>query len=53
MALSAAAQEIGVADAGNLDRILERQEQPFAGALLGVHFEEILALKRTSPSVTS
>ena len=37
-------QEIGVVDAGNLDRILERHEHAFARALVGRHVEQILAL---------
>ena len=44
-ALSAAAQEVGVADAGDLDGILEGQEHALAGALLGVHVQEVLALE--------
>ena len=37
-------QEVGVVHAGDLDRILERQEQALAGALLGVHVEQVVAL---------
>ena len=44
MALSAALQEIGVVDAGDFDRVLEGEEQPFAGALLGVHLQQVLAV---------
>ena len=37
-------QEVGVGDAGDLDRILEGQEHALAGALLGRHLEQVLAL---------
>ena len=36
-------EKISAVHAGNLDRILEREEQPFAGALLGVEVEQVLA----------
>src|SRR5262249_7031802 len=39
------AQEVHVADAGDLDGILEREEDAVAGALLGIHVEEVLALE--------
>ena len=39
------AQEVGVGDAGDLDGILEGEEDAFAGALLGVHVEQVLALE--------
>ena len=39
-------EEIGAVHAGNLDRILEREEQPFARALLGVEVEQVLAVSR-------
>src|SRR5690606_12103698 len=38
-------EKFHVADAGNLHRILERQEQALAGAFLGVHLKQILALE--------
>ena len=47
------AQEMAVRDAGNLDRVLEGQEDALARSYLGIHLEQILAAKRTSPSVTS
>ena len=37
-------EEVGVVHAGNLDRILERHEHAFAGALVGIHVEQILAV---------
>ena len=37
-------EEVGVGDAGDLDRVLEREEHAFAGPLLGVHVEQVLAL---------
>ena len=39
------AEEVGVADAGDLDRILEGEEDALAGALLGVHLEQVLAVE--------
>ena len=36
-------QEVGVVDAGDLDRVLERHEDALAGALVGRHVEQILA----------
>ena len=38
-------QEVGVVHAGDLDRVLERHEEAFARALLGVELEQILALE--------
>ena len=38
-------QEVGVADAGDLDRILEGQEDALARPLFGVHVEQVLALE--------
>jgi len=40
------AQEIRVADAGQLHRILERQEYAGGGAGLGRHRQQILAVER-------
>ena len=37
------AQEVGVAHAGDLDRVLEGEEEALAGALFGVELEQILA----------
>ena len=37
-------QEVGVVDAGNLDRVLERHEHAVAGALVGIHVEQVLAV---------
>ena len=37
-------EEIGVVHAGDLDRVLERHEHAFAGALVRIHVEQILAL---------
>ena len=39
------AQEIGVADAGNLDGILKRQEHAFAGGVFGLHRQQVLAVE--------
>ena len=39
------AEEVGVADAGDLDGVLEGEEDALAGALLGVHVEQVLALE--------
>ena len=39
------AEEVGVADAGDLDGVLEGEEDALAGALLRVHVEEVLALE--------
>ena len=39
-------EEVGVADAGNLDRILEGQENALAGPVLGRHGQQVLALDR-------
>ena len=36
-------EKIGAVHAGNFDRILEREKQPFAGALLGIEVEQVLA----------
>ena len=36
------AQEVEVADAGNLDRVLEREEDTFAGAFLRRQLKQIL-----------
>ena len=48
------AQEVRVRDAGDLDGILEREEDALLRALLGVHLEQILALVRDfDPPVTS
>ena len=38
------AQEVEVADAGDLDRVLEGEEDPRCGPLLGRHGEQVLAL---------
>src|SRR5262249_19996653 len=38
------AQEVVVSDAGDLDGILEGEEDALAGALLGVHVQQVLAL---------
>ena len=35
-------EKVGVGDAGDLDRILERHEHAFAGALVGIHLEEVV-----------
>ena len=37
-------EEVGVVDAGNLDRVLERHEHALAGALVGRHVEQVLAV---------
>ena len=37
-------EKIGAVHAGNLDRILEREEQAFARAFLGIEVEQILAV---------
>ena len=37
-------EEVGVVHAGDLDRVLERHEHAFAGALVGIHVEQVLAL---------
>ena len=37
-------EEVDVADAGNLHRVLERQEDAFAGALLGRQLQQVLAV---------
>jgi hypothetical protein len=39
------AQEIGVVDARDLDRILEREEQPERSARLGLELEQVPALE--------
>jgi hypothetical protein len=41
--VQARTQEVGRADARNLHRVLERQEDAFARPLFGIHVEEILA----------
>ena len=47
-------EEVGVVHAGDLDRVLERHEHAFAGALVGIHLEQVLALVAApSPPVTS
>ena len=47
-------QEIVAADAGDLDRILEGEEDAFARPLFGVQFQQVLALILScDPSVTS
>ena len=38
------AQEVGVGDAGDLDRILEGEEDARLGALLRLQLEQVLAL---------
>ena len=38
-------EEVGVVHAGNLDRVLERHEHAFAGALVGIHVEQVLAVE--------
>src|SRR4029078_12899641 len=38
-------EEVAVADAGDLDRVLEGEEDAFAGALLGIEVEQILAVE--------
>src|SRR6266581_4174880 len=38
-------EEISVADAGNLNRILKRQEDAFARPVLGVHVEQVFAVE--------
>ncbi len=40
------AQEIHGGDAGNLDRILERQEHALGGALVRRHLQQVLALEQ-------
>ena len=47
------AQELDVGDAGNLDRILEAEEHAVRGALVRIQREQILAVERHRPSVTS
>ncbi len=39
-------EEVGVGDAGDLDRVLEGEEDALAGALLGRHREQVLAVDR-------
>ena len=39
-------EEVGVVHAGDLDRVLERHEDAFAGARVGIHLEEVLALEQ-------
>ena len=46
-------EEVAGADAGDFDGILKRQEDAFAGPLLGGQFEQIFALVDDLPSVTS
>ena len=38
-------EEVGVVHAGDLDRVLERHEDAFAGALVGIHLEQVLPLE--------
>ena len=38
-------EEVGVVHAGDLDRVLERHEHALAGALLGIHVEQVLAVE--------
>src|SRR5579863_8445383 len=38
-------KEIGVADARNFDRILKREEQPFASGFFRLHGQQILAVE--------
>ena len=40
------AQEGHGGDAGNFDRILERQEHALGGALVGRHLQQVLALEQ-------
>jgi hypothetical protein len=37
------AKKVGVADARNLDGILKRQKEPFAGPLFRIHVEKVFA----------
>ena len=37
-------EEVGAVHAGDFDRVLEREEDAFAGAFLGGHVEQILAV---------
>jgi hypothetical protein len=46
-------EEVDVVHAGNLDRILEREEDALAAPALRRHLEQVLPLYRTSPPVTS
>ena len=39
------AQKVGVADAGDLDRILKGHEQPFAGRVFRLHLQQVFAVK--------
>src|SRR4029453_11155024 len=39
-------EEVGVVHTGNLHRVLERHEDPFTRALVGIHLEQILALEQ-------
>ena len=39
-------EEVGVVHAGDLDRILEGHEDAFAGALVRIHLEQVLALEQ-------
>ena len=43
------AQERHGGDAGNFDRILEGEEQPLGGALVGLHREHVLAVEQHLP----
>jgi hypothetical protein len=52
-ALKRRAQEIGVVDAGNFDRILERQEHARCRALFGIERQQIDAVIDHRPAVTS
>ena len=42
-------EEVGVVHAGNLHRVLERHEHAVAGALIGIHVEQVLALVENLP----
>ncbi len=44
--LHGGADEIGVAHAGDLHRVLEREEQPLAGAFVGFQAEDFLAVEQ-------
>ena len=37
-------EEVGVVHAGDLDRVLEGHEHAFAGALVGIHLQQVLAV---------
>src|SRR3546814_3900317 len=49
LAVQGFAQKLDVGDAGNLDRILEAEEQPGGSAFVGFEGEQIFAHERDRP----